>query len=301
MSIAPPLRLPTPLHPPQTSSLRAPLVLRTSPAVVKPFRRFVSYSDQGEFMSREAFLASNFEWYKPFGYNPFEVSDARLAYAAPRFTKRDWLLFCSMALTAGPDMERVIFSRIFAGPSLPHLACSAFSEAAYGKRFGSLLPCSEFTRAFPANEFPFALQGREEEYVRACAEFEEGGVAPPKNIWDPFAINDMVRSYVSSHTSHVTRHTSHVTRHTSHVTRNYTSCITRERLHITIHDSQDMMHFMRRPSHLNRSFNTFTTFCFCGGSACRACTTLPSTRRAATCSAWTSSLKRFSGTCAILT
>ena len=159
-------------------------------------------------MSREAFLASNFEWYKPFGYNPFEVSDARLAYAAPRFTKRDWLLFCSMALTAGPDIaERAIFSRVFVGPSLAHLVCSAFSEAAYGKRFGSLLPCSEFTRTFPANDFPFALPGEEEDYVRACAEYEEGGVAPPKNMWDPFGINDMVRSYVTRHTSRYMHHT----------------------------------------------------------------------------------------------
>jgi hypothetical protein len=171
----------------------------------------VSYSDQGEFLSREAFLASNFKWYKPFGYNPFEVRDARLAYAAPRFTKRDWLLFCSMALAAAPDKEQAIFSRIFSGPSLEHLACSAFSEAAYGKRFGSLLPCSEFTGAIRANEFEFALYGMEEEYVRACAEFEEGGVAPPKNLWDPFAINMMVRSYMLSH---VRRHRPHVMHHT---------------------------------------------------------------------------------------
>jgi hypothetical protein len=158
-------------------------------------RRYVSYAVNGEVVSREAFLASNHAWYQCFGYNPFASSDARLAYDAPRFTKRDWLLFCSMALAASPNAltDRAHFSRIFSGVSLAHRACAAFSDAAHGKRFGMLPPCFEFTRASPANEFHHSNGGVEEEYVQACVQYEEDGSAPPAHLTDLFRINVMVR------------------------------------------------------------------------------------------------------------
>ena len=156
-------------------------------------RRYVSYAVQGELVSREAFLASNHAWYHSFGYNPFATGDARLAYEAPRFTKQDWLLFCSMALSANGLTDRTQFSRVFSGVSLAHRACAAFAEAAHGKRFGMLPPCFEFTRASPANEFHNSNGGIEEEYVQACAQYEEDGSVPPAHLTDLFRINMMVR------------------------------------------------------------------------------------------------------------
>jgi hypothetical protein len=185
--------------------------------VLKQRRRYVSYAVNGEVVSREAFLASNHAWYQSFGfnpfasrcslwfpngfwvvisrYNPFASSDARLAYDAPRFTKRDWRLFCSMALSASPNAltDRAHFSRIFSGVSLAHRACAAFSDAAHGKRFGMLPPCFEFTRASPASEFHHSNGGVEEEYVQACVQYEEDGSAPPAHLTDLFRINVMVR------------------------------------------------------------------------------------------------------------
>ena len=183
-------------------------------------------------MSREAFLASNREWYKPFGYNPVTTSDARLSYAAPEFHRRDWLLFCSMALaadmtvTAEPELGargsqplEVQYSRVFSGPSLAHRACAAFAAAAHGKRFGMLPPCFEFTHADPASGFRHAMQGVEEEYVRACAQYEEDRGETPVHLVDPFRINMMVCGCVSSHCRiacvQITRHASHVTLFTS--------------------------------------------------------------------------------------
>ncbi len=186
----------------------------------------MSYAVQGVAVSREAFLASNNEWYKSFGFNPVTISDARLAYAAPRFTKRDWQLFCSMALAADLDPRTnepplAGFSRIFSGPSLAHQACVAFSEAAAGKRFGALPPCFEFTHAAPARDFRHAVHETEAEYARACAHYEGDGSVPPLHLIDPFRIRMMVFGcfHDSRHTSRVTRHTSHVTRHPLHVIR----------------------------------------------------------------------------------
>ena len=155
--------------------------------------RYVSYAVQGELVSREAFLASNYAWYQSFGYNPFATSDARLAYEAPRFTKQDWRLFCSMALSADEHIDRTQFSRIFSGHSLAHRACVAFSEAAHGKRFGNLPPCFEFSRRSPANAFHHSKTGIEREYVQACAQYEEDGSLPPAHLMDLFRINMMVR------------------------------------------------------------------------------------------------------------
>jgi hypothetical protein len=155
--------------------------------------RYVSYSVHGELISREAFLASNHAWYQPFAYNPFASSDARLAYDAPRFTKQDWLLFCSMALSANESPDRTQFSRIFSGVSLAHRACAAFSEAAHGKRFGTLPPCFEFTRASPANELYSLSIGIEKDYVQACMQYEEDRSLPPLHLMDLFRINMMVR------------------------------------------------------------------------------------------------------------
>lgn len=153
----------------------------------------MSYAVRGEPVSREAFLASNHAWYQSFGYNPFATGDTRLAYNAPRFTKQDWLLFCSMALSADGLTNRSQFSRIFSGASLAHRACAAFSEAAHGKRFGMLPPCFEFTRASPANGFHNANGGIEEDYVQACAQYEEDGNLPSAHLTDLFRINTMVR------------------------------------------------------------------------------------------------------------
>jgi hypothetical protein len=172
-------------------------------------RRFVSYAVQDVTVSREAFLASSQDWYKHFGYNPLTIRDDRLSYTAPYFSKKDWLLFCTMALSL--DLRRNVsmppasdFSRIFSGPSLAHQACVAFSDAASGKQFGLLPPCFEFTRTAPARDFRYAAHAIEEEYVRTCARYEEDGMEPSLEAMDPFRIRMMVcvPFRFTGHTSH---------------------------------------------------------------------------------------------------